>query len=109
MIGLGAELVADDQVRLTPRGDDLWMSAPEATRGLIESRGLGLLRCPACGPVPLRIVLDLDRVETKRLPDPGFISVLERDFPLIATPKQGHDAAALILLLRHGLDTGATP
>lgn len=78
------------------------MSAPPAIRGRIEARGLGLLRCPVCGPVPLAGVLDLARVEAARLPAPATTDILGLRFPLIGTPEQGHDAAALMLLLRYG-------
>ncbi|PWE26583.1 HPr kinase/phosphorylase [Pararhodobacter marinus] len=69
LIGQGARLVADDQVLLSREGNTLFARAPRPTEGLIEARGLGLLRL-----VPLRlarIVLAIDlAAPPARLPDP---------------------------------------
>ncbi len=105
LIGIGAGLIADDQVDLVRREDQVILSAPEPIRGMIEARGLGLLRCPAVGPVPLHAVLDLDTLEESRLPEPAHRQVMGLSFPLIRTPEAGHSGAALKLLLTYGLAT----
>lgn len=75
-----ARLVADDYTEVTadPAAADgttsgLTGTAPAAIAGLLEVRGVGILRLPAerlhPGPVPLRLVVDLVRAETvERLP-----------------------------------------
>ena len=67
LIALGARLVADDQVLLTRKDGGLLMTAPPQLEGRIEARGLGILSTPA-RPSWARFVVDLDRIETKRLP-----------------------------------------
>jgi HPr kinase/phosphorylase len=57
--GREASLVADDQVRLVRNGDALIASAPETIRGLIEVRGLGIVRMPFVEQAPVRLIVDL--------------------------------------------------
>ena len=49
LIDAGARLVADDQSELSRRGDVLMVRAPATIAGLIEVRGLGILRLDALG------------------------------------------------------------
>jgi HPr kinase/phosphorylase len=57
--GKRANLVADDQVRLVRDGDDLIASAPQTIRGLIEVRGLGIVRMPSIEQARVRLIIDL--------------------------------------------------
>lgn len=69
LIALGAELIADDLVRLGDTGGVLTAApAHDESTGLIEARGIGLLRLPAVGVALVRLVMDLGQVETERLP-----------------------------------------
>jgi len=54
-----ARLVADDRVVLTAINGRLLADAPAAIAGLIELRGVGLLRRPFVAPVVIRLVVDL--------------------------------------------------
>ena len=56
---MAVRLVADDQVELSRRDDELWASAPSQIAGLLEVRGVGLVRFETHGDVRLRLVLDL--------------------------------------------------
>jgi len=58
-----AGLVADDQVVLTRNGDDLIASAPGRIAGLLEVRGLGLVRVAPARAVRLALVVDLEAAE----------------------------------------------
>ena len=70
MISLGAELIADDRVRVRADGiGGLLLSPPAGIAGLVEVRGFGLARLPARREVPLALVADLDRAEAARLPE----------------------------------------
>ena len=60
----GFSLVADDRVEL----DDGTVSAPAALAGLIEVRGLGIMRLPFAETARLALVVELGRGE--RLPEP---------------------------------------
>jgi HPr kinase/phosphorylase len=101
LIALGAALVADDQVDLTAEDGRLIAAPPEALAGLIEARGLGLLRLPFSAVVPVGALLDLDTPPAPRLPRRETetlcgvtVERIARPFPL--------RPAAVFLLLRHG-------
>jgi len=69
MIALGAVLVADDRVQVTPgAAGGLILSPPPNIAGLAEVRGFGLARLQTSPSVPLALVADLDRAEPDRLP-----------------------------------------
>lgn len=103
MMALGAELVADDRTCLRADGGQVLAACPPAIRGLIEARGIGLLRAdPAPAPVPLAAVLDLDRTEPDRLPPPRQATLLGCDLPLFGDPGHAHLAAAMLQFLKAG-------
>jgi HPr kinase/phosphorylase len=76
LIGRGAALVADDRVVLERRGRALVARAPEALAGLIEARGVGLLRVVPAPEVPILLAVDLDRPPAARMPQPVTITHL---------------------------------
>jgi serine kinase of HPr protein (carbohydrate metabolism regulator) len=62
-------LVADDQVRLSAHGGRLWAAAPEAIRGKLEVRGVGLVEVAALVQAEVKLVVDLvAEREVERLP-----------------------------------------
>lgn len=80
----GARLVADDQVELVRQGDGLTMRPPANLAGLIEARGLGILRLEHLAEAPLVLVVDLvepDRVE--RMPEAQTIELDDLQLPLL--------------------------
>jgi HPr kinase/phosphorylase len=102
LMALGGELVSDDQVALADHGDEgpLWASAPASIAGLIEARGLGLLRVPFRASAALTDVLDLDLAETDRLPPRRDCNIGGRNLPLLHKIAGGHFPAALMTYLR---------
>lgn len=88
LMGRGWALVADDQVELEAEPPDLLMAAPPAPlRGMLEVRGLGLVRdLPVAAPAPLRLVVDLLPAgeAAPRLPEPRAFETLGRSVPRIA-------------------------
>jgi len=97
-----ASLVSDDQTVITRRGGKLYASAPATIAGLLEARGIGVVRVnDAVGPpVPLALVVDLvaSAEATDRLPDPWpMVPVLGVDLPLLRL--KIHEASAPIRLL----------
>lgn len=102
MLALGAGLVADDRTLVQARDGRLWADCPPAITGGIEARGIGLLRAPPVGPVPLSCAVDLGQTEAERLPPPRQISVMGVELDLVLGPPTGHFPHALMLLLRHG-------
>jgi HPr kinase/phosphorylase len=110
LIALGADLVADDRVLLACDGDRIAARPVPRLAGLIEARGIGLLRLPYHAPAAVVLALDLDRAETMRLPVRRSMTLLGVDLPLILR----HDPLrppAILAALRHGppLDPEAPP
>jgi HPr kinase/phosphorylase len=103
MIGLGAALVSDDQTLVADDGTGLRLSCPVAAlRGVIEVRGMGLVRAPVVDDAALALVVDLDHVATQRFPPARRFELLGRDFPLVHAAEHAHFPVALMLQLRHG-------
>jgi serine kinase of HPr protein (carbohydrate metabolism regulator) len=99
LIDAGARLVADDQTELRRDGGSLRMSAPAALRGLIEVRGLGIVRVEAIASVPLRLVVDLVSEEAiERLPEPSFVTLAGLSFPRLALAPFAASAGAKLRL-----------
>tara|TARA_Y100000588_G_C13693701_1_gene685560 strand:+ start:145 stop:618 length:474 start_codon:yes stop_codon:yes gene_type:complete len=59
LINEGATLVADDQVLCRREGSRLYASAPNATRGLLEVRGIGPIRTSYIPRAKICLVVDL--------------------------------------------------
>lgn len=73
LLDVGWSLVADDQVEImTAAGNTLVASAPTALSGMLEVRGVGVLRdVPVTPQAPLRLVARLvPNAEVARLPVP---------------------------------------
>lgn len=70
LIARGARLISDDQVAADRRVEKVYLSAPDTIAGLLEVRGVGLLRFPPAPVTPLSLVVDLvPRQDVPRLPD----------------------------------------
>ncbi len=103
LMAYGAELVADDKVILATSGSRTNVSAPEAISGLIEARGMGILRASAAQEASLAAVVDLSNTETQRLPEPREVQVLNQIVPLFYNVATPHFGAAIIQFLKRGL------
>lgn len=89
LIDRGFTLVADDQV-LVQMG---LAQAPAALAGLLEVRGLGLLRLPYLPAAPLVLAVQLG-AHVPRLPDPARLPGL--DLPLICVDAQAPSAPLVV-------------
>jgi serine kinase of HPr protein (carbohydrate metabolism regulator) len=99
LIDAGAGLVADDQSELRRRADTLIVRAPAALAGLIEVRGIGILRLAALAEAPVALIVDLVPPETvERLPMPCSETLLGIVVPCIAVAPFEASAAAKIRL-----------
>jgi serine kinase of HPr protein (carbohydrate metabolism regulator) len=87
LIEAGARLVADDQIALIRQGDTLVGTPPGTLAGLLEVRGIGIVklgRAQLLARVPIALLVDLvpdDRIE--RLPDPARETLLDVDLPIV--------------------------
>ena len=101
LIDAGAKLVADDQTALSREGAAVVARAPATIAGLIEARGIGILRVEALPAAPLALLVDLvpaERVE--RLPEPSCETILGLVIPKVAVaPFEASAAAKLRLAL----------
>jgi len=103
MLALGAGLVADDWVVIERgRAVGLVLSAPGPIQGLLELRGIGLVRLPFVDQAPLVCILDLDRATMERLPAPGERRLLGISCPVIAGRDRPALAASMMAVLRAG-------
>jgi serine kinase of HPr protein (carbohydrate metabolism regulator) len=88
LIEAGGRLVADDQTELRREGKKIIASAPSRIAGLIEARGLGIVKLSRDQLVKraeLVLLVDLSHPERiERLPEPASESILGIELPLIA-------------------------
>jgi HPr kinase/phosphorylase len=100
LMALGAVLVADDRVLVTPLADGaLRLSAPGAVAGLIEARGVGLIRVEHA-PAIARAVVDLETVESERLPPLREIVIAGHPLPCLRRVESSAFPSMLIAYLK---------
>ena len=104
LISRGAALVADDGVLVEPSPEGPRLSAPEATRGLIEARGVGILRVPHAPAARLCAIVDLGREEAERLPPERRVAFHGAALRLLHGVRSPSFAAALHLYLQGNAD-----
>jgi HPr kinase/phosphorylase len=68
MIALGATLIADDRCEIWAASGTLHARAPSAIAGLIEARGIGILRLPYGAQTQVVAAIDLAPPQPVRLP-----------------------------------------
>ena len=91
-LACGFSLVADDRVLLWRSGERLFGRAPETIVGLIEVRGLDVLRVT---PVPLaEVALVVSAGEAERIPAPAWRDILGLRVPAIVLPLSEPSAPA---------------
>jgi serine kinase of HPr protein (carbohydrate metabolism regulator) len=102
LIDGGARLIADDQAVLLRRDNRIQVRAPATIVGLLEVRGVGILRLDTLDGAPLALVVDLvPAAQVERLPEPRWETVLGLAVPLIAlAPFEASAAAKLRFALR---------
>nr|WP_255683652.1 HPr kinase/phosphatase C-terminal domain-containing protein [Tabrizicola rongguiensis] len=102
MMGLGAELVADDGVEIVLAGNSVVARCPPAIANLIEARQVGLLSVPTLPEVRIVLAVDLGQEEDKRLPERHAIVFHGQRIDLVKASRAPHFPASLLLYLRHG-------
>jgi len=102
LMALGARLVADDRVLVERRGAGLVAKAPDPLAGLIEARGIGLLRVASLHEAPVALAVDLAALSPARLPQPREIGLLGVEIELISGRDTPNLAHAMHILLQGG-------
>lgn len=105
LIALGAALVGDDRVVVSRAGDGLLLAAHPAVEGLVEARGIGILRVPPGGPAPARLAVDLDQSPEARLPQWRKYPLLGAEVDLIPGRGVPHLGEILTVLVQSGGET----
>ncbi|WP_386806145.1 HPr kinase/phosphorylase [Litorisediminicola beolgyonensis] len=108
LIARGARLIADDAVEVRTVPEGLHLSCPEAGRGLIEARGVGLLRAEPVEALAA-LVVDLDQDEAERLPPARSYTILSHPLPLLGKSRYIDMADAIPLCLTGGRREGLDP
>lgn len=97
LIDRGAGLIGDDAVTLTAEGGHLIASPPPNIAGLIEVRGVGLVRLPLARPAAVALILTLGGPEPARLPETPLPA---RVIAGVAVPVLAFDPGSLAPALR---------
>jgi serine kinase of HPr protein (carbohydrate metabolism regulator) len=85
LIDAGGRLVADDRTLVRRDGNGLLVRAPEAIAGLIEVRGVGLVRVHPQPVARLALIADLVAPQhVERLPEPSSETIFGIAIPLVA-------------------------
>ena len=110
LIDAGARLVADDQTEIRRYGDTLLARAPQTIFGLIEVRGVGLVKMDALPVAPLALIADLVAMQhIERLPEPRSETILGLPVPLVAiAPFEASAPIKLRLALAAAIGDGTT-
>lgn len=102
LMALGARLVADDRVVVTPDPEGgLHLDAAPNLEGLVEARGVGLIRA-GHGPAMARWGVTLDEIETARLPEVHETVIADVALPLLRKVESPAFPAMLSALLNGG-------
>jgi len=84
LIDRGASFISDDQVELRLSRRGVYASAPQAIRGFLEIRGLGLTSLPVSGGTFIDLIVDLVPSEhVQRLPEASTRQLLGKKIPLL--------------------------
>jgi len=110
LIDGGARLVADDQAELRRAGERVLVRAPAAIAGLIEVRGVGILRVDALAEAALAMCVDLGlSAEVERLPETRCEDVLGLAVPSITLSAFEASAAAKLRLALRAFSSDPVP
>jgi HPr kinase/phosphorylase len=112
LIDAGARLVADDQSELHRHRAMVVVRSPPAIAGLIEIRGVGIVRVEPLAEAPVALIVDLvpsgaapEAIE--RLPRQATERLLDVELPrILVAPFEASAAAKVTLTLRAFAGTG---
>lgn len=108
LIDEGAALVADDRVILERDGEGLRARRPPTIAGLIEARGLGVVRIDAVESVLVRLVVDPEdpAAPSPRLPAERTAALAGVDIPAVTLEFAAASASARVRLALRAVRLG---
>ncbi len=92
-------LVADDQVLVQRQKERLIASAPQVLKGLLEVRGLGLIKVPAVDEITLTLALRMtEKEQIERMPGPAIehMNLLGIPLPILSIAPFNASAPAFV-------------
>ena len=101
LMAWGADLVADDRTDVFLEAGRLMARCPPTLSGLIEARGVGILRVPSTLPVEITLVADLGQPEPDRLPPQATVTILGQFCPLVHGKGNDHFPASVLCYLKN--------
>jgi serine kinase of HPr protein (carbohydrate metabolism regulator) len=85
LIDGGATLVSDDQVLLKKIDNSVYAFPPERIHGMLEARGIGIIRLPCVQDVTVNLAVKLvARAAVERMPPPQFFDCLGLQVPVLS-------------------------
>ncbi len=69
LIACGAQLISDDRTLLSLKGDAIYAQAPETIAGLLEARGVGILKLDPAPPTAIVLAVRLIAGTPERMPE----------------------------------------
>lgn len=102
LLAFGCDLVGDDRVQVSIDNETVRADCPLSIAGLIEARGIGLLNAAPVTHAKVALVVDLNQIETERLPQRRFTTLLGCDLPLIYRVEGPQFAPAIVQILKAG-------
>lgn len=109
LIADGALLVSDDQVNVTAESGGLRAAPAPNISGLVEARGIGILRAPTKASTWLRLAVDLVTDDLERMPPTSFWRLPGVEGPGLALLRLRAFEASAPVKLRLLLHSGANP
>ena len=94
-MAIGGGMIADDRVRIEMDKGALIATAPRALRGMIEARGIGLLAAQPVDRAIIRLIADLGKQESDRLPPRRTMDIVGCATDLIYNSSHRGFAAAI--------------
>jgi HPr kinase/phosphorylase len=107
LIDAGARLISDDYSQLRHENEAILVRAPEPISGLLEVRGLGILRVEALAEAPLALIADLVAPQNvERLPEPYSETIFGVSIPVVEVAPFEASAAAKLRFALAALSGG---
>jgi HPr kinase/phosphorylase len=109
LIDAGARLIADDQIEIWRDGEALLVRARASIAGLIEARGVGILKVDALPMARLALIADLVAPQhVERLPEPCSETIFSLAIPLVAIAPFEASAPVKLRLALAAITEGGT-
>ena len=98
LIDSGGTLISDDQTLCLKKQNDIFLFSIEEIYGLLEIRGMGIIKVPYIENVKMRIVVSMVKKKTERLFLKNKKKLLGLDYPLLELEPNEVSAVAKIKL-----------